>query len=55
MASDEEVCPADVQVDGGDAAFLLMAEATVAITTALPSTIALGASSLLGSRMMTII
>ncbi len=55
MASVEEVCHAAVQVDSGDAKFLLMAEALVAIVTASVSTVMLGASSSLGAGTMMII
>ncbi len=55
LASAEEVRRAAVQVDGGDAVSLLIAEATVAIATASSSTVALGASSLLGVGTMMII
>jgi hypothetical protein len=54
-ASAEEVRHAAVQVDDGNAAFLLMAEATVATATASSSTVALGASLSLGAGTMMII
>jgi hypothetical protein len=44
-----------VQVDDGDAAFLLMVEATVATATTSLSTIMSGALSSLGARTMMII
>ncbi len=46
---------AAIQVDDGDAAFLLIAEARVATATALLSTIALGVLSSLGAGTMMII
>ncbi len=55
LASANEAHRVAIQVDGSDAAFLLMAEGTVVIATALLSTIALGASSSLGAGMMMII
>jgi hypothetical protein len=55
LATAKEVRCAAIQVDGGNAAFLLMAEATVSIATGLSSTLALGASSLLGAGTMMII
>jgi hypothetical protein len=55
LASAKEVHRIAVQVDGSDAAFLLMVEATVAIATASSSTVALGVSLLLGAGMMMII
>ncbi len=54
MASAKEVHRAAVQVEDGNMAFLLMAEATVLTATALLSTIALGALSSLGAGTMTI-
>jgi hypothetical protein len=44
-----------IQVHDGDTAFLLMVEARVVTVTTLLSTVALGASSLLGAGTMTII
>ncbi len=55
MASAKEVRCITVQVDGGNMAFLLMAEATVTIVTALLSTVVFGVLSLLGAGMMMII
>jgi hypothetical protein len=55
LASAKEVRRAAVQVDGGDVAFLLMAEATVMIATGLLSTVVLGVLSLLGAGTMMII
>ena len=55
LASAEEVRHAAIQVDDGNMAFLLMAEATVATATVLLSTIPLGALSSLGAGMTTII
>ncbi len=53
--SAKEVRRAVIQVDGGDAAFLFMAEAMVAIATALSSIIALGELLSLGAGTMMII
>jgi hypothetical protein len=55
LVSAKEVCRAAVQVDGSDAAFLLMAKAMVALATALLSTVRLGASSSLGAGTIMII
>ncbi len=55
MASAEEVSRAAIQIDGGNAAFLLMAEAMVAIATVTSSTVELGASSSLEVGTMMII
>jgi hypothetical protein len=54
MSAKEVRCTA-IQVDGGDAAFLLMAEATVAIVTASLSTVVLGVLSSLGVGTIMII
>ncbi len=54
-ASAKGVLCVAIQVYYGNAAFLLMAEAMVATTTALLSTVTLGASLLLGAGTMTII
>jgi hypothetical protein len=55
LASAKEERPVAVQVDNCNAVFLLMAEVSVATTTMLSSTIALGASSSLGVGTMTIL
>jgi hypothetical protein len=49
LASAKEVCYVAIKVDDGNATFLLMAEATVAIVTALSSTVELGAVFVVGS------
>jgi hypothetical protein len=54
-ASVKEVHCAAIQVDDRDAAFLFIAEATIATTTALLSTVTSGALSSLGVGMTTII
>jgi hypothetical protein len=54
-ASAKEIRRVAVQVDNSGAAFLLMAEATVATVTALLSTVALRALLSLGAGTMTII
>ncbi len=53
--SAKDVRCAAVQVNDGDAAFLLKAEGTVATTTTLLSIVASGASLLLGAGTMRII
>ncbi len=55
LASAKEVHPAVAQVEDGNMAFLLMEEGTVTTATALLSTIALGALSLLGAGTTMII
>jgi hypothetical protein len=55
LVSAEEVCRAAIQVDVGNAGFLLMAEAMVATATASLSTIALGVLLSLGLGMTMII
>jgi hypothetical protein len=55
LASVKEVCTAAVQVDGGNAEFLLMAEVLVAIVTMSLLTVMLGAPSSLGVGTMMII
>jgi hypothetical protein len=54
-ASAKEVCCTAIQVENGNMTFLLMGEGTVATVTVLSSTVAFGASSLLGAGTMTVI
>jgi hypothetical protein len=55
LASSEEVRRAAIQVNNGNAVFLLMEEMTVMTATALSSAVMLGASLLLGAGTITII
>jgi hypothetical protein len=55
LASAKEIRRAAIQVDDGNVAFLLMAEATIATATALLSTVALRALFMLGAGTMTIV
>jgi hypothetical protein len=54
LASAKDVHRTAIQVDNGNTAFLLMADAMVATATLLSSSAVLGASLLLGARTMTI-